>query len=135
MADVTFALTPGRASTRTLDYTTAEGIKLYNKATKGMDPPYDLSNEGLYAFLRQVIHQANKMNWDTIINVPVTLGGVRLTRDLFSQHEMLTLAQVHAHILTYQGLEGRAAQNSQKIYTFLYASLDDQARMRMSMQE
>ena len=48
---------------------------------------------------------------------------------------MLTLAQVHAHVLTYQGLDDRAAHNYQQMYTFLYESLDDQARMRMSMQE
>ena len=118
MATVTFALTTGRASTATLDYTTTEGIKLYNKATKGMDPPYELSDKWLYAFLRQVSHQANQMNWDTIINVPVTVGGVILTRDLPIQHGMLTLAQVHVHVLTYQVLDGRAAQNSQKMYTF-----------------
>ena len=88
-----------------------------------MEPPYDLSDEGLYAFLRQVSHQANKMNWDTIINVPVTVGGFNLTSDLLSQHGMLTLAQVHAHILTYQGLYGRAAQNYQQMYTFLYEYL------------
>ena len=97
MAAVTYALTPGRASTATLDYTTTEGIKLYNKVTKGMEPPYDLRDKGLYAFLRQVNHQATQMNWDTIINVPVTVGGVDLTRDLLIQHGMLTLAQVHAH--------------------------------------
>ena len=91
MAAVTLALTPGRASTATLDYTTTEGIKFYNKATKGVDPPYDLSDVGLYAFLRQVSHQANQMNWDNIINDPVTVGGVDLTRDLLSQHGMLTL--------------------------------------------
>ena len=34
MAAVTFALTPGRASTATLDYTTTEGIKFYTKDTK-----------------------------------------------------------------------------------------------------
>ena len=135
MAAVNFALTPGRASTATLDFRTTEGIKLYNKATKGMDPPYGLSDKGLYAFLRQVSHHANQMNWDTIINVHVTVGGVNITCDLLSQHVMMTLAQVHAYVLTYQGLDGRAAQNSQQIYTFLYESLDDQARMRMSMQE
>ena len=48
---------------------------------------------------------------------------------------MLTLAQVHTHVLTYQGLDGRAAHNSQKMYTFLYESLDAQACMRMSMKE
>ena len=112
MAAVTLALTPGRASTATLDYTTYEGIKLYTKATKGMDPPYDLSNKGLYAFFRQVSHQLYQVNWDTIINVPVTVGGVILTRDLLSQHGMLTLTQVHAHFLAYQVLDSRAAQNS-----------------------
>ena len=110
MAAVSFALTTGRASAATLDYTTTKGIKLYNKATNEMEPPYDLSNEGLYAFLRRVINQANQMNWDTIFNVPVTVGGVDLTRDLLSQHGMLTLAQAHAHVLTYQGLDGRAVQ-------------------------
>ena len=113
------ALTPGRASTATLDYTTNEGIKLYNKARKGMDTTYELSDEGLYDFLHQVSHQANQMNWDTIINAPVTVGGVKLTRDLLRQNVMLTLAQVHAHVLTYQGLDGRVAQNSQQMYTFL----------------
>ena len=62
MAAVTFSLTPGRASTATLDCTTDEVIKLYIKATKGLEPPYDLSGEGLYAFLRQVSHQVNQMN-------------------------------------------------------------------------
>ena len=133
MAAVTFSLTPGRASTATLDYTTAEVIKLYNKSTKGVEPPYDQSKEGIYPFLRQVSHQANQINWDTIINVPVTLGRVDLTRDLLSHHVMLTLAQVHAHVLTYQGLYGRAEQNSQQMYTFLYESLYAQSRMRMSM--
>ena len=70
MAAVTFALTPGRASTATPDYTTTEGIKFYNKATKGMEPPYELSNQKPYPFLSQVSHKANQMNWDTIINVP-----------------------------------------------------------------
>ena len=80
MAAVTFSLTPGRASTATLDYTTDEGIKLYNKATKRIETPYKLNDEGLYPFLRQVSHQENRMNWDTIINVPVTVGGVDLAR-------------------------------------------------------
>ena len=62
MAAANFALTPGRASTSTLDYTITKGINLYNKATKGMEAPYDLSYEGPYAFLRQVSHQANQMN-------------------------------------------------------------------------
>ena len=115
MAAVTLDLILGRASTATLDYATAEGINLYNKATKGVDPPYDLSDKGLYAFLRQVSHQANQMNRDTIINVPVTVGGVNLTRDLLSQHGMLTLTQVHDHVLTYQGLDDRAAHNSQQM--------------------
>ena len=100
-----------------------------------MEPPYTLSDKRLYAFLCQVSHQKNQMNWETIINVPVTVGGVSLTRDLISQHGMLTLVQVHAHVLTYQGLDGRAAQNYQQMYTFLYESLDAQTRMRMSMQE
>ena len=98
-----------------------------------MEPPYTLSDKRLYAFLCQVSHQKNQMNWETIINVPVTIGGVNLTRDLLRQHGMLTLVQVHVHFLTYQGLDGRAAHNSQQMYTFLYKSLDFQARMRMSM--
>ena len=75
------------------------------------------------------------MNWNTIINVLVTIGGVNLTRDLLIQHGMLTIVQVHAYVLTYQVLDGRAAQNYQKMHTFLYESLDAQARMCMSMQE
>ena len=133
MSDITFAITPGRASTATLDCMTAEGINLYNKATKGVEPPYELSDKGLYAFLRQVSHQANQMNWDTFINVPVTIGGVNLMFDLLSQHGMLNLAKVHALVLTYQGLVGRAAQNSRQMYTFLFESLDAQTRMHMSM--
>ena len=100
-----------------------------------MEPPYDLSDEEPYDFLHQVSHQANQMNWGTIFNVPVTVCGVDLTRDILSQHGMLPLVQVRAHVLTYQGFDGRAAQNSQQIYTFLYECLDDQACMRMSMQE
>ena len=133
MAAFTFNLTPGRASTATLGYMTDEGINLYNKATKGMDPTYEPSDKVLYAFLQQVSHQANQMNWDTIINIPVTVGGVSLTCNLLSQHGMLTIVQVHDHVLTYQGLDGRAAHNSQQMYTFLYESLDAQSCMRMSM--
>ena len=100
-----------------------------------METPYDLSDKGLYAFLREVSHQANQMNWDTIFNIPITVGGVDLTRDLLSQHGMLTLAQVHANDLTHQGLDIRAAHNSQQMYTFLYECLNAQEFMRMSMQE
>ena len=70
------------------------------------------------------------MNWNTIINVLVTVGGVNLTRYILIQHGMLTLVQFHAYVLTYQGLDGRTAQNSQQMYTLLYESLDAQARMR-----
>ena len=104
---VTFALTPGRASIATLDYTTTEGIKFYTKETKVMEPPYERSEKGIYAFLCQVSHQANQTNSDTIINVSVTVGGVNLTSDILSQNDMLTLLRVHAHVLTYLVFYGR----------------------------
>jgi hypothetical protein len=58
MAQVQFALVPGRVNNEVLDYYSNEGIKLYNKATALLETKYDLDTGHLYLFLQKVRNRA-----------------------------------------------------------------------------
>jgi hypothetical protein len=70
MAHVQFTLAPGRANNdAVLDYTSTEGIKLYNKATTPLETKYDLDAGRLYYFLQNVENRASNQNWSPICNI------------------------------------------------------------------
>jgi hypothetical protein len=53
-----FALGPGLANNRFLDYNTSEGRKIYNTEVAAMPSQYDLSSDGLPSFLAKVAARA-----------------------------------------------------------------------------
>jgi hypothetical protein len=61
-AIVPFALVPGQSNNQTLDFNKPADIKLFNRATKPLDPKFDLKEGNLYVFLSKVREQARIYN-------------------------------------------------------------------------
>jgi hypothetical protein len=140
MAQVRFALAPGRVNNEVLDYSSSEGIKLYNKATAPLETKYDLDTGHLYSFLQKVRNRAMNQNWSGICTIPVhpltVVAGQNIPEyDLLTQYGRMTLANIKAFSLTYQFDQGRSAQNAHQMYEFLYSSLNDEAQARVALKE
>lgn len=135
-----FALAPGRLGTEVLDYSSSEGIKLYNKATAPLENKYDLDPGHLYGFLQKVRNRAMNQNWQEICKIPVgptivVPDAVIPEYDLLTEYGRMTLAHVRSHAGSYQFVSGRSAQNAHQMYEFLYSSLDDDAQVRVAAKE
>jgi hypothetical protein len=140
MAQVQFALAPGRVSNTVLDYSSNEGIKLYNKATAPLETKYDLDTGHLYSFLQKVRNRAMNQNWTFICTIPVppanaVVGQVTPEYDLLTQYGRMSLANIKTAAEEYQFLPGRNAQNAHQMYEFLYSSLNDEAQARVALKE
>lgn len=48
--------------------------------------------------------------------------------NLTDHHDILELADVKANALVYENAQGRDAQNASQMFTFLYASLSEEAK-------
>ena len=62
-----FALTPAQAYQGIIDYSTTEGRKLYESATRRLYPSeegFDCNPENLHGFLELVANMANAFDWD-----------------------------------------------------------------------
>jgi hypothetical protein len=140
MAQVQFALAPGRVNNEVLDYSSSEGIKLYNKATAPLETKYDLDTGHLYSFLQKVRNRAMNQNWTVICTIPVPpstaiAGQVTPKYDLLTQYGRMTLNNIRAAAEEYQFRHGRNAQNAHQMYEFLYSSLNDEAQARVALKE
>jgi hypothetical protein len=62
--------TPGEARSAIIDFTTADGLKYFTTATKGIDPKYDLKPEGLQAFLEHVRKRAFNFGFTSALEIP-----------------------------------------------------------------
>jgi len=73
-----FALNPAQAIEGVIDFSTAEGTKLYRSATKKLQEDlFDCEPDQLYLFLQAVETRANENGWnveaDGILWIPVNL--------------------------------------------------------------
>ena len=121
---VTFALAPGLVSDDVLDYSTPNGVKLYNKATAPLPVLFDLKPQNLTLFLENVRNRAIAYNWMGTLSI--TVGTTNL--NLIDHYGRINIAQVRANASNYIGLQVRNAQNSMQIYTCLMSSLTEDAQ-------
>lgn len=138
MAEVQFSLAPGHVNDEIINYSSSEGIKLFNQATNPIEPKYDLNTGHLYTFLHEVRSQAMMCNWSSIYNISVpsattVAGEVAPKYDILTQYGQVTLAQVRSDAETYQCVEQRKAQNAYQLY--MYKSLDAEAKVRVAVKE
>jgi hypothetical protein len=70
MTSTTAYATPGEARSDIIDFATADGLKYFTTATKGLDPKYDLKPDGLQAFLEHVRKRAFNFGFTSALEVP-----------------------------------------------------------------
>ena len=124
---VAFALSPATVSQTTLDYSTKHGNSIYASSTKEL-PVYDLSGQGLGAFLQNSADRASESGWTPTLTVPCNDG---ITRDLFEHYGTITLEDIRAHATGYLGTHTRDAQNSYQMQVCFKKSLTEDAKVRV----
>ena len=120
-----FALFPAAIDNDPIDYSDADGKKLYKQMITPLDDKFDGTAEQLYGFLNQVEDHARASNWANIINIP---DAMNVPRNLITEYGRLTLANITTHAQTYNNNNNRAAQNASLMYQFLQASITRDAR-------
>jgi hypothetical protein len=117
-----FALSPALASSHgLLNYSTSEGIKIYNKATSPMDVTYNGGSGNLRLFLSKMQQKGNQFGWNRINTI--SQGGQ--SYNLISSYGQVELASIRAQAHALETAASRDTQNSSQMYLFLKTSLTD----------
>ena len=104
-----FALAPALVGNAVIDYSTAQGAKLYGKATESLKDLYDGQEGELGLFLQQVKTRAEAYGWVHILTVPLDLAHPDETINILQHYGQITLEQVHAFAVTCMNKQTRAA--------------------------
>jgi hypothetical protein len=123
-SNVTFALTPARVSSSIIDYSSSEGMKLYNKSTAALSIIFDGDSINLKTWLEKLWEHSTEFNWDTIVTIPDNDG---TKRNLITNFGQLSKANVKAHAVHYVNSKTRDAQNSMQMAICITASLSIRA--------
>jgi len=129
---IPFALFPAEADDEIIDYTTNDGKKLYKAATTPLPTKYNGESEKFYMFLRDVTEQAQEHNWNSILMIPNDANGNRYLPEFIGE---LTEANIRTHATGYIAVHCRDAQRSAQMYKFLYHSLDEGLKARVTQEE
>jgi hypothetical protein len=134
MADpVIFALSPALVNNEVIDYSTAEGVKLYKSNISKLPVEITASPEDLVLTLQEIRSRVESANWLAIMTIPVEndANGAAVTRNLITEHGMITMEQVRAHALTYAETPTRDAQNAVQMYLCLAESFTKEAKIKL----
>jgi hypothetical protein len=128
-----FALAPGLTEYGILDYSSAEGAKIYRAATQSLQKDsFSCEPQGLKVFLASLADRALVNGWKPILDIPESSTEPEESlRDLIHQFGQITLEQVQNHAALYIGQELRAAQDSMQLYQCLMASLSKEAKAKV----
>ena len=121
-----YARTPAQAKVGVLNYGSNEGMKIYNAAVAALTPKYDGNALGLHIFLKKVKERGHDFGWRAILDIPKADGTIK---NLIDQYGLIELAEIQAHATTYENEGGRNGQNASQMYTFLFESLTDEAKL------
>ena len=139
-APAVFALTPGQANQGIYDFTLAENVKLYNRATKPLDPDnlFDCTPDTLNQFLSDLTLRCSEYGWDDetvgILQIPDTLDpATQNFASLLTSYGTIVIGTILAHEQTYIHLPNRAAQDNHMLYHMLMASLSRVGKSKISV--
>ena len=74
--------------------------------------------------MKNVKERGQLFGWQSILNEPKGDS----TKNLIDKYCLVELEDIKAHALIYENEAGRNAQNASQMYTFLSASLTDEAK-------
>ncbi len=120
-----FALSPALINQGPIDYSTAEGIKIWRGAIEPLAKElFTLEAHRFKLFLSTLTERTMVYGWENILNIPADVAvPVGATHSLLTHYGQVTLQQVKDHAATYINTQTRAAQNNLLLYTCLAASI------------
>ncbi len=127
-----FALSPALINQGPIDYSTAEGIKLWRGAIKPLAKElFTLEPHRFKLFLSTLTERTMIYGWENILNIPVdAVVPGRPAHTLLTHYGQVTLQQVKDHAATYINAQTRAAQNNLLLYTCLTASIAPETKAK-----
>lgn len=132
-----FALSPGLSTNQVINFSTREGSRIYETATKQIgDERFDCDPGRMRAFTEEFSIRANNFGWGTIFNIPNDLTEaepVQQTTNLISNYGDITLEHVQNHARLYINSQTRAAQDSYMAANCLLSSLSSTAIDRITI--
>ena len=132
-----FALSPGRASPEDLiDYTTKLGGSLWDRSTKSLDTPYDMTSKDTVIFTEGLANHAKVHGWSigpkSIFAFTNDKGNVVNLIKEYGQISLETLTTECAKMIgTGAESETRMSQNNEQCRKCLLATLEPKARARL----
>jgi hypothetical protein len=115
-----FARNPGGQGNLPWDFSTSQGIKVYQAATAPFLPAYDGEGDKLPELLRKVRARTQEYGFHSILLVNDN-GGT--PRDLSREHGCITIANVQTKARGYLGQEQRDFQASGMLFTLVMNSV------------
>ena len=115
-----FAKNPGGQGNQPWDFTTSQGIKLYQAATAPFQPAYDGEEDKLPDLLRKIRARTQQYSFHSIL---VVTDSSAVPRDMSREHGCLTLADVQTKARGYLGQAQRDFQASGMLYTLIMDSV------------
>ena len=116
-----FALAPALANGGVIDYSTSEGIKIYQASVTALvaDPLFDCESHGLSHFLGKVAIRSQTNGWNaSVFSIPRDLAlPLGESYDFLTQYGVVGLSHIRGHALTYVNTPSRAAQDSVQLGT------------------
>ncbi|GAX10178.1 hypothetical protein FisN_3Lu402 [Fistulifera solaris] len=130
-----FALSPGLSSHQVIDFSTREGSRLYEMATKQIgDERFDCDPGRMRSFIEGLSIRASNFGWGPIFNIPDNIEAiVQNTTNLLSNYGDITLEHIQDHARTYISTPSRAAQDSYMAANCLISSLSPTAIDRITI--
>jgi hypothetical protein len=136
-----FLLSPLETSAAgVIDYSTKDGKKLHERATKplfGKDDLFDVEPSRFDAFMHKLATRAKDLGWTTanrIGQVPADAAQPNAnTVNIFEDYGTRTLEQVQAFERTYLATQTRAAQDSKLLFDLLMDSISTTGYSRISI--
>lgn len=134
---VAFALSPGLSSNEVINFSSREGSRLYETATKQIgEERFDCDPGRMRAFTEEFSIRASNFGWGPIFSIPVDLNAqepVPQTTNLITNYGDISLEHIQNHARTYIATPTRAAQDSYMAFNCLLASLSSTAIDRITI--
>ena len=111
-AAVPFALLPGAANSKPLDWAKSEAMKLFNKAVTAIDTKFTLIEDTLRIFIEQVRERSTIYNWDELLTVKDKNG---TDRSMLDTYGLVTIEDCQTHANNHVGVAAAAPGAAQVV--------------------
>jgi hypothetical protein len=119
-----YSVVPGGGDPTTpWNFTTGDGLKLFQAATKAIEDKFDGDMEKLQYFLDAIQERANTYGMDGVLRINIGTAAAPEFRNLTTEYGSITDAQMRAHAIVYQRLDERDRQCSAILVSLISASI------------